>query len=63
MANHAKNREDYRSMSTRELLEAVTYEVNPDWREMAIALAERLRNKNSELQDYRYATTADREGY
>lgn len=50
-----KTRDDYRALSTTQLLEAVDYDINPDWQELAIALAERLRVKQNEVLDYRYA--------
>lgn len=37
-----KQRDDYRCMSTSELIEEVRRAHNPDWQELAIALAERL---------------------
>jgi hypothetical protein len=37
-----KDRNDYRSMDTRQLQEETRYAVSPDWQELAIALAERL---------------------
>ena len=60
-----KDRDYYRALPTRELLEEVKFAIveKVDWQELAIALAERLHNKNNELQDYRYNEKADREGY
>lgn len=37
-----KDRTYYRGMSTRELREEVHYGINVDWKELAIALSERL---------------------
>lgn len=37
-----RDRNDYRSMDTRQLQEEIRYAVSPDWQELAIALAERL---------------------
>jgi hypothetical protein len=37
-----KDRNDYRSMDTRQLQEETRYAVSLDWQELAIALAERL---------------------
>jgi hypothetical protein len=37
-----KDRNDYRCMTDKQLQEEVQYAVNPDWRELAVALAERL---------------------
>ena len=60
-----KDRDYYRALPTRELLEEVKFAIveKVDWQELAIALAERLHKKNYELQDYRYNEKADREGY
>lgn len=38
----AKDRNDYRSMATKELREEVLRGINVDWQELAITLAERL---------------------
>lgn len=40
-----KDRNDYRAMRDDALLRAVKEELNPDWHELAIVLAERLREK------------------
>jgi hypothetical protein len=50
-----KDRNDYRSMSTRQLQDEIHYAVNPDWQELAIVLAERLdtirRDTLDEMRD------------
>lgn len=46
-----KDRNDYRSMDTKELQEEVRYAVNPDWKELAIALTERLDTIRREVYD------------
>ena len=38
----SKSRDDYRCMGTKALQEEVKYAINPDWREVAIALSERI---------------------
>lgn len=43
------DRDYYRAQPTAALLDATTYEINPNWQELAIALAERLRKKCDEL--------------
>lgn len=58
-----KDRDYYRALPTGALLDAVKYEVKPDWRELATALAERLRKAHMELEDYEYNEKAAREGY
>ena len=60
-----KDRDYYRALPTHELLDEVKFAIieKVDWQELAIALAERLRKKNFELQDYRYEAKAEREGY
>lgn len=58
-----KDRDYYRSMSTADLCEQVSYAINPDWQELAIALAERLAAKNQQLTDYRYDLRAERSEY
>jgi hypothetical protein len=46
-----KDRNDYRSMSTKELQHEVKYPINPDWQELAIVLAERLDTIRRETID------------
>jgi hypothetical protein len=46
-----KNRNDYRTMHTSQLQEEVRYAINPDWQELAIALAERLDTIRRETID------------
>lgn len=46
-----KDRNDYRSMATKELQEEVLRGINPDWQELAIALAERLDTIRRETID------------
>lgn len=58
-----KDRNDYRSMSTADLCEQVRYAINPNWEELAIALAERLAAKQQTIQNYRYALRAERADY
>jgi hypothetical protein len=58
-----KDRNDYRSMSTAELCEETRYAVNPDWMELAIALAERLAAKQQTIQNYHYDVRAERSDY
>jgi len=40
-----KSRDDYRCMTTGQLQEELRYVVSPDWQELAIALAERLKDR------------------
>ena len=42
---------DYRSMHTSELKEQATYGINVDWKELAIALTERLETIRREVYD------------
>ena len=44
------DRDYYRAQPTDALLDAATYEINPNWQELAIALAERLKRKCYELE-------------
>lgn len=46
-----KDRNDYRSMATKELQHEVKYPTNPDWQELAIVLAERLDTIRRETID------------
>jgi hypothetical protein len=46
-----KDRTYYRTMSTRELREEVKYGINVDWKELAIALAERLMTIRDEIYE------------
>lgn len=46
-----KDRDYYRSMSSRELREEVHYGINVDWKELAIALSERLMAIRDEVYD------------
>jgi hypothetical protein len=58
-----KDRNDYRSMDTAALCEETRYARNPNWEELAIALAERLEQKQRRLQDYHYDLRAERNDY
>lgn len=46
-----KDRDYYRGMTTRELKEQVHYGINVDWKELAIALTERLDTIRREVYD------------
>lgn len=50
-----KDRNDYRTMATKELQEEVLRGINVDWQELAIVLAERLdtirRDTLDEMRD------------
>lgn len=46
-----KDRDYYRQMDTRELKEQVHYGINVDWKELAIALTERLETIRREVYD------------
>jgi len=46
-----KDRDYYRGMSTKELREEVHYGINVDWKELAIALSERLMAIRDEVYD------------
>ena len=56
------DRDYYRCISTKELVETVKYadQADTNWYELAIALAERLDTKNFELEDARYTLEARR---
>lgn len=43
-----KDRDYYRALSDRELIEEVRYAIDPDWKELAFALGERLYYHNYE---------------
>lgn len=58
-----KDRTDYRSMSTQELIDETKYAIGPQWKELAIALAERLEKKQRQLEGQHYDYEADRYGY
>lgn len=55
-----KDRTDYRSMPTSELIEESVY--NPNI-ELCIALGERLADKQRKLEGYHYDLEAERHGY
>jgi hypothetical protein len=55
-----KDRSDYRAMSTQELIEEAKYAIGPQWKELAVALAERLEDKQRKLDGYRYDMAAER---
>ena len=57
-----KDRCDYRAMSTQELIEEASYAIGVEWRELAIALAERLEKKQRQIEDHRYDMEAERHG-
>lgn len=60
-----QDRDYYRSMSTKELLDAVRYAI-PDrinWQEMCVALSERLYEAHRAIEDGYYDEIARREGY
>ena len=46
-----KDRDYYRSMPTAELKEQIHYGINVDWKELAIALTERLDTIRREVYD------------
>lgn len=46
-----KDRNDYRSMTTKELQEEVHYGTTVNWQELAIAMAERLDTIRREVYD------------
>ena len=48
---HTKDRDYYRGLETKELQHEVKYAINPDWHELAIALAERLETVRREVYD------------
>lgn len=55
-----KDRDYYHSLDTNQLLDAVTYPVPaPDWKELAIALAERLRCTLKNWENERYNIAAE----
>lgn len=55
----ARDRNDYRSLSTSALLEEVTYAIRPNWRELAIALAERLQEREKEFETFKWELNHD----
>lgn len=46
-----KDRDYYRALPTNELKEQVHYGINVDWKELAIALSERLETIRREVYD------------
>ena len=46
-----KDRNHYRTMAHKELREQATYGINVDWKELAIALTERLDTIRREVYD------------
>ena len=54
-----KDRGDYAALTTTELLEAVKYDINPDWHELALALADRLSLAEREYRSYRCEKCGD----
>lgn len=58
-----RDRNDYRAMPTTELIEETRYATNPNWQELAIALAERLDEHQLKLDGYRYDITSERHGW
>lgn len=46
-----KDRSYYRALSTNELKEQIHYGINVDWKELAIALTERLETIRNEVYD------------
>lgn len=57
------DRDYYRAQPTRALLEEATFCVGVDWKELGIALAERLRDTQDKLEAMRYDVAAERHGY
>ncbi len=49
-----RDRDFYRGFSDKELLDEVNYAINPDWHELAIVLAERLKTLERENSDLRW---------
>lgn len=54
-----KDRGDYAALTTTELLEAVKYDINPNWHELALALADRLSLAEREYRSYRCEKCGD----
>ena len=59
------DRDYYRALEDRELLDAVRYAIPTqiNWEELAIVLAERLDRANRDLEGKFYDRIAEREGY
>ena len=51
MTSIIKDRNYYRAMSLKELREQAKYGINVDWKELAIALTERLNTIRREVYD------------
>jgi hypothetical protein len=51
MTTPTKDRSYYRKLDTSELREQVKYGVDVDWKELAIALSERLRTIRDEVYE------------
>lgn len=51
---HIKDRDYYRALSTNELIAETTYGIGVDYKELSIALAERLRTQCDETAAARY---------
>lgn len=58
-----KDRDHYRGLSTAELLEQVHYGIDVDWKELSIALTERLKATRRKLDETRYDIDAERYDY
>ena len=56
--NH--DRTDYRALPIDALREAVHYGIHVNWKELAIALGERLDEYQSRVEDMRYDMEAER---
>ena len=54
MTTVTKDRDYYRSQEIKDLLDEVKYAINPDWQELAIVLAERLKEAEWEVKEARY---------
>lgn len=60
-----QDRDYYRGLEDRELIDAVRYAIRDriNWEELAIALAERLERTSRRLEDQHYDALCAREGY
>ena len=57
------DRDYYRAQPSRALVEEAGFCINVDWKELAIALAERLQDTHEKLEAMRYDVMSERHNY
>ena len=60
---HTKDRDYYRCIDDKQLIEETKYSTDPDWHELAVVLAERLADAHYKHDALRYDYRAELNDY